>query len=189
MARPSRRDDVLQAAAARFYRDGIAATGVDTLIADAGVAKMTLYGNFGSKDELVVAYLRQRDERFFERLEDEVARRSSPTERALAPLELYRRALDEEGFHGCAFVNAAAELPADHPAHRVITEHKARLLRRWAELIAELPVEDAHQLAVECFLLMEGAFVQAGLGVGPGLFDQAEERIRDRLARTAARGR
>lgn len=178
---------MLRAAAARFYRDGIAATGVDTVIADAGVAKMTLYGNFGSKDELVVAYLHLRDQRFFERLEAEVARRASPTERALAPVALYRRALDEDGFHGCAFVNAAAELPADHPAHPVITGHKARLRQRWAELISELAVDDADQLAVECFLMLEGAFVHAGLGLDPGLFDQAERHVRDRLTLTTRR--
>lgn len=186
MPRPSRRADVLRAASTRFFRDGVAATGVDTVIADAGVAKMTLYGNFRSKEQLVVAYLEERDRRFFTRLDDELARRVSPLARALAPAELYRGYLGEEGFHGCAFVNAGAELPAGHPGRAVITAHKRRVLERWTQLIAALGAADPPALARECFVLLEGGFVQAGVGLGTDLFDDAVEWIRRRL--TAAHG-
>ncbi len=181
MPRPSRRDDVLRAASARFFREGITATGVDQVVADAGVAKMTLYGNFGSKDALVVAYLEDRDRRYFEHIEEEVRAGRTPLERALAPVRLYRRYLDEPDFHGCAFVNAAAELPRSHPGYAVISEHKQRMLARWTELVAALGVPEPAAVTGECFLLLEGAFVHAGLGGGGRLLDGAEEHIRHRL--------
>lgn len=189
MPRPSRRNDVLEAASARFFREGITATGVDQVVSDAGVAKMTLYGNFGSKEGLVVAYLEDRDHRHFEHLEEEVTAGRTPLGRALAPVRLYRRYLDEPGFHGCAFINAAAELPRSHAGHAVITDHKQRMLARWTELIAAMDVDEPATVASECFLLLEGAFVHAGLGGDAGPLDDAEHHVRERLAEATRRDR
>lgn len=185
MARPRRGDDVLQAAMGRFYRDGITATGVAALTADAGIAKMTLYSNFGSKDDLVVAYVTERDRRFFDELDAELARRRDPLERALAPIDLYQRYLTEEGFRGCAFVNAAAELPLDHPARETITAHKARVRDRWTALIADLGVADASGAAHACLCLLEGAFVLAGLGLDRDGLGEARALIVTRLTEGA----
>jgi AcrR family transcriptional regulator len=187
MPRPSRRADVLGAAVKRFYRDGITGTGVDALTADAGTAKMTLYANFGSKDDLVVAYLEERDRRFFEQLDAELSVRTDPLERALAVVDLYERYLDEAGFRGCAFINAAAELPPDHPGRRVIARHKAQVLDRWGELIAALGLEEPSQVARECHYLLEGAFIQAGLGVDADRLATVRSFIRDRLTSRAPR--
>lgn len=184
MPRPSRRGDLLQAAAERFYREGIGVSGVDTLTADAGVAKMTLYSNFGSKDNLVVAYLEDRDRSFFERLEAELAGRRDPLDRALAVVDLFRSYLDDEGFRGCAFVNAAAELPAEHPGRATVRRHKARVLARWTELIAELGAREPERLARECYFLLEGAFAHAGVGLDHDRLAAARGFIAERL-RTA----
>lgn len=181
MPRPRRADDVLEAAASRFFRDGITATGVDTVIADAGVAKMTLYSNFGSKDGLIVAYLEARERRSISMFDDLVARASSPIERALAPVHLYRTYLAEDGFHGCAFINAGAELPSDHPGRDVIRRHKQWLYDRWAALIEETGADDPAALVEECLLVLEGAFVHAGIGLGADRLDVAERVIRRRL--------
>ncbi|MGM0818969.1 MAG: TetR/AcrR family transcriptional regulator [Actinomycetota bacterium] len=181
MPRPSRRQDVLEAASARFFRDGISATGVDAIIEDAGVAKMTLYRHFPSKDDLVVAYLTRRDADFRERLEAELSRRRDPWQRALAPADLYRATAEEPGFHGCAFVNAGAELAEDHPGHGVIAAHKRWVVDRWATLLAELGVADPGALAEECALLAEGGLAQAGVGLGAERLDAARERIAARL--------
>lgn len=186
MPRPSRKADVLHAAVEHFYRDGIGATGVDALASDAGVAKMTLYSNFGSKDELVVAYLDERDRRFFERLDEELAARDDALDRALAVVDLYQRYLDEDGFRGCAFVNAAAELPEDHPGRAAITRHKARLLERWTHLMGDLEVQDPRQLARECYFLLEGAFAHAGVGLDDDRLSAARAFIADRLRRERA---
>jgi AcrR family transcriptional regulator len=181
MPRPRRGDDVLQAALGRFYREGITATGVDALTADAGIAKMTLYNNFGSKDDLVVAYLAERDRRFFAQLDAELAQRRDALDRALAPVDLYERYLHEEGFRGCAFVNAAAELPAQHPGRETISAHKARLRDRWAALIADLDVADASQTARACLCLLEGAYVLGGLAVDDDGLTAARALIVQRL--------
>lgn len=181
MPRPSRRSDVLEAASARFFRDGITATGVDAIVDDAGVAKMTLYRHFPSKDDLVVAYLSERDAAFRERLEAELAGRHDPWQRALAPADLYRAAAEEPGFHGCAFVNAGAELAEDHPGRGVIAAHKRWVVDRWAALLAELGVADPDALAEECALLAEGGLTQAGVGLGAECLDAAREGIAERL--------
>lgn len=181
MPRPSRKDDLLRAAALRFYRDGIAATGVDTLTADAGVAKMTLYNSFGSKDGLVVAYLEERHRRFFALLEGEIAARDDPLERALAVVDVYARYLTEEGFRGCAFVNAAAELPAGHPGRAVVAAHKRRVLERWTALIAALGLPGPPAAALECHCLIEGAFVRAGIGLDGDGLAAVRELVRARL--------
>ena len=182
MPRPSRRQDVLEAASARFFREGITATGVDTVVDDAGVAKMTLYRHFPSKDDLVVAYLARRDAAFRERLETELGRRDDAWQRALAPADLYRAAAEEPGFHGCAFVNAGAELAEDHPGREVIAAHKRWVVDRWAVLLAELGVADPAGLAEECALLAEGGLTQAGVGLGAECLDAARESIAERLA-------
>ena len=182
MPRPSRRADVLEAASARFFRDGITATGVDAIVEDAGVAKMTLYRHFPSKDDLVVAYLARRDCAFRARLEAELDARADLRQRALAPADLYRAAAEEPGFHGCAFVNAGAELAPEHPGRRVIAAHKRWVVERWAELIADLGAPDPAGLAEECALLVEGALAQAGVGLGVEGLDTARDRIAARLA-------
>lgn len=178
---------MLRAAAEHFFRDGIASTGVDTVIADAGVAKMTLYGNFGSKDALVVAYLEDRDHRFTQLLEQELAARHDPLARALALVDVYRRYLDEAGWHGCAFLNAAAELPADHPGREVVLRHKHATWERWSQLLAELGAQEPGDLARECFFVLDGAFAHAGVGLGTERLDEAERFIRARLEPLADR--
>ncbi len=188
MARPRRRDDVLRTATTRFYEHGIAATGVDRLAADAGVAKMTLYNNFASKDDLVVAYLEHRDREFFERLDEHVAdHHGNARRRAMAVVDVYEHYVRQDGFRGCAFINAAAELPRDHPGREVVRRHKAAVRDRWTDLIAALGHDEPHRLAHECCLLLEGAFVYAGLGVDDEPLAGVRELIRRRLATTTDR--
>lgn len=151
------------------------------MIRDAGVAKMTLYSDFGSKDGLVVAYLEERDRRSVAAFEDLVARAQDPTERLLVPVQLYRRYLAEEGFHGCPFINAGAEIPHDHPGRDIIRRHKRWLRGRWAELLDEAGIQDAEATAEEWFLLLEVAFVHAGIGLGADRLDLAERLLRARL--------
>lgn len=181
MPRPRRRDHLLAVAGERFYRSGINATGIDALIAEAGVAKMTLYSNFGSKDRLVVAYLEQRDRAFFTRLDEKTAGRRDPVRRALSVVDVYADYLDEEGFRGCAFVNAAAELPSGHPAREVVTRHKAAVIERWSELIAATGADRPRDVAQDCAFVLEGAFALAGVGVVTDRLAGARSLIEERL--------
>ena len=125
-AAPPPRTRILDAASEAFYRQGIAAVGVDAIVADAGVAKSTLYRHFPSKDDLVVAFLRRRDERWRAWLRSEVERLSpDPAGRPLAVFDALGGWFASEAFRGCAFINAAAEI-ADptHPARAAVQEHK-----------------------------------------------------------------
>src|SRR5690242_19038123 len=100
------RAKVLEAASTLFYRDGIHAVGVDTVAAEAGVTKAALYGNFGSKSGLVVAYLRERDRRWQEEIDRITAAHTDPRARVLAVFDAYGAWLSRDGYRGCAFLNA-----------------------------------------------------------------------------------
>ncbi len=118
-------EKVLRSASDLFYRNGITATGVDTIVEHAGVSKRILYNNFGGKDELVAAYLRDRDERWRMSLEETTNRYEDPKERLLATFEAYGEWLVGDDYRGCAFINAATEIAdPDHPARAVALSHK-----------------------------------------------------------------
>ncbi|QYJ03362.1 TetR/AcrR family transcriptional regulator [Nocardioides panacisoli] len=170
---------ILEVASELFYRHGIHAVGVDTIAEESGVTKRTLYNNFGSKDALVSTYLSNRHSAWWQRLEDRIAALDAP--RALAFFDVYA----DEGdtvTRGCAFLNAAAELPRGHAAFDVVVYHKRSIEERLAELIAEdLPdAADPQRLARHVFLLLEGAFVHQGIH-GDELMVQAREIARDLL--------
>jgi AcrR family transcriptional regulator len=158
---------ILRAASEKFYREGIRAVGVDAIAAEAGVTKKTLYERFGSKDRLVAAYLRARDERWREWLMGVVERRDgSAKERLLSTFDALEEWMERENPRGCGFVNAAAELPdADHPARVVVMEQKRWLRGYLVELTAEAGAEDPEDLAEKLFILHEGATVANSLGM------------------------
>ncbi|MEQ9071594.1 MAG: TetR/AcrR family transcriptional regulator, partial [Gimesia chilikensis] len=110
MPSPSKRDQIVDKALQLFYRQGFNGTGVDTIITEAGVSKKTLYSHFRTKDELILATLRKRDELFRNNLMRETERRTSdPRERLFAVFDFLTGWFHEEGFSGCMFINAAAE--------------------------------------------------------------------------------
>ncbi|MFD5000863.1 TetR/AcrR family transcriptional regulator [Streptomyces buecherae] len=164
---------VLDAAAELFYERGINAVGVDLIAQRAQVTKKTLYDRFGSKEALVAAYLRERDERWRRWLParlDEAARAAGPDPEAVAiarvlatfdALEVWTR---RENPRGCGFVNAAAELPdLTHPGRVVIAEQKRWFRDYLRELCRATPASDPDDLADELALLHEGAMVLGGL--------------------------
>ncbi|QPS35220.1 TetR/AcrR family transcriptional regulator [Brevibacterium casei] len=154
---------ILDTAAALFYSRGIHAVGVDTIAEESGLTKRTLYDRFGSKDALIAAYLQVRHEAWWARLEKRLAAlsaESTPGSRALAVFDSYT--LDSETTaRGCAFVNAAAELPSDHPARGVIRAHKRAVEGLLADILGDSP--DPRSLAEHIFLLLEGGIVHRGI--------------------------
>ncbi|OUZ08942.1 TetR family transcriptional regulator [Aeromicrobium sp. PE09-221] len=156
---------LLEVASGLFYEQGIHAIGVDTIAEESGVTKRTLYDRFGSKDGLVIAYLQARHAQWWDRLLERLEVADRP--RALAVFDAY--AADELSSHrGCAFWNAAGELPVNHPAHRVVRAHKHAVRRLLGELIRADAVTEEDRTSVEAtadhlFLLLEGAIVQRGL--------------------------
>src|SRR3954447_24943799 len=119
---------ILEVASELFYEHGIHAVGVDTIAAASGVTKRTLYDRFGSKDELVAAYLRARDERWRGVVAAAVEAADGPLGRVLAPFDVLEGWVADAG-RGCAFVNAFAEL--DEPGHtgRAVIADEKRWLR------------------------------------------------------------
>lgn len=173
--KPSARDRILDAASERFYARGVAATGIDVIIADAGVAKMSLYNNFASKADLLAAYLERRHQEFLERHRRRVEAlpaRASPGTRALTVFDAYLDGTDGP-FRGCGLLNAAGELPTGDPGREAVARHKAEVEQLLRDALAP---QDG--LAEHLSLVLEGAMVRAGLEGDP-------ERLR-RARRIAA---
>ncbi|MEU7583897.1 TetR/AcrR family transcriptional regulator [Streptomyces sp. NPDC041068] len=165
--RGAARGRILDAAARRFYADGVAATGIDTITAEAGVAKMSLYNNFASKNDLVRAYLQARHEEWLGLYRRRLTDARSPRDGILAVFEAYADHADhayEHGFRGCGLLNAAAELPNGHEGRAVVRRHKEEveglLVAHLQELLTEREAEAA---AEHLAFLLEGAIVRAGL--------------------------
>ena len=187
----SRRDELVDTALRLFYAQGFHATGIDKVLAEAGVAKMTLYKHFRSKDELILAALHRRDEQFRNWLMGEMERASAdPRERLLAMFDALEEwfeggAFTGLGFSGCLFINAAGEFgDADHPAHRSSCEHKRLIVDYLTKLCTEAGAADPQGLAEQLALLKEGAIVTAQVrgmpeaaktakAMAQGLLDQA----------------
>src|ERR1700722_3536111 len=107
--RQSARERLLAAANELFYDEGIQTVGIDRIIEHAGVAKASLYNTFGSKDELIRAYLELRQTARQQAIADELAQAGNPRDRLLAVFDAQEKLVRRPGFHGCAFVNASAE--------------------------------------------------------------------------------
>ncbi|MBI1208690.1 MAG: TetR family transcriptional regulator [Azospirillum sp.] len=159
----SARERVLDAAKRLFYRDGIRAIGVEAVVEHAGVTKMSLYRNFSSKDDLVAAYLSDRDRRYWQWWDAVVARHpGQPREQLRALFAGVAKVAAMPEFRGCPFTNAAIEFPAaDHPGRRVAEANKQELRRRLRSLAGDLGAADAEGLGDQLVLLLEGAYVSS----------------------------
>lgn len=158
---------IFETASEMFYREGIRAVGVDTIAAEAGVTKKTLYERFGSKDELVAAYLRGRDERWRGWLVETVERRGGTAkERLLSTFDALGEWIERGNTRGCGFVNAMVELRReDHPGRAVVMEQKRWLDGYLAKLATEAGAEDPEGLADQLLILHEGVNVTSSLGI------------------------
>ncbi|MGF1610974.1 MAG: TetR/AcrR family transcriptional regulator, partial [Kiloniellales bacterium] len=157
------RNELIETAAALFCRDGYQATGIDRILAESGCAKMTLYNHFHSKDELILAALRRRDEEFRNWFMREIEQRArTPRERLLAAFDVLDEWLRKPGFSGCMFVNASAEFSdPDHPVRAAAAEHKRLLRHYFRGLATEAGARDPQALADAVALLGEGAVTLA----------------------------
>jgi len=160
----SARDRILAAAHELFYRDGIRATGVDRLIAESGVAKLTFYRHFASKDDLVRAFLDYRHDRWMAWFVDALGRHGAVPGGGLAPLApALAEWFDAPQFRGCAFINSVAEVGGSLPdAVAASRRHKQDMVAVIAEL---LPAGAQRQgMAEAAALAVDGAIVRAQMG-------------------------
>lgn len=156
-----KREQLIKTALRLFARHGYRATGIDTILAEAGVAKMTLYHHFKSKDELIVAALRRRDAEWRQWFMDRVSKRATtPRGRLLAVFDVLEEWFREREYHGCSFGQAATEFrDPRHAVHKMASEHKQQLLAYFRELAAAAGAKDSELLAQQIGLLVEGAVI------------------------------
>jgi AcrR family transcriptional regulator len=155
--RPSARERLLAAANELFYNEGIHTVGIDRVIEHAGVAKASLYNTFGSKDELVRAYLESRQAHVAERIMQAVERYDTPRERLLAVFEGQGDLFARPDYRGCAFIRASAE---SHPGD--MAEQATEAYRRWVralltDLATQAGVPEPEILASQLHLLYDGS--------------------------------
>jgi AcrR family transcriptional regulator len=165
-ARPSARERLLAAANELFYTEGVHTVGVDRVIEQAGVAKASLYNTFGSKDELVGAYLESRHANTTGRITRALGRYRTPRDRLLGVFDAQGELFAEPGFRGCAFVSASAESPSG------VVEQAAAGYRGWVRdlftgLAREVGVPDPEGLACQLHLLYDGASLSARMDHDP----------------------
>lgn len=177
--RPAR-DRLLAAAAECFYADGVHATGIDTITAAAGVAKMSLYNNFASKDELVLAYLEARHEEWLGLYRQRLAEAEPSAAGGVgAVFDAYidhASLAYRHGFRGCGLLNAAAELPARSPGRELVRRHKEEvesLLSGHLRRLESVSDRQASALARQLSFLLEGAVARAGLEGDSRLLQEA----------------
>ncbi|CDX40244.1 Regulatory protein TetR [Mesorhizobium sp. ORS 3359] len=174
-----KRQHIVETAYELFKRAGFHATGIDRIIAEAGVAKMTMYRHFPSKDDLMVEVLTYRAGRF-ERQLDRLAEQAATPERKIGLIfDRYGRWFNSADFHGCLFAHALAEFgdPA-HPVFQAAARQKNGLKRRMRLILEEMiPADEADSVSAALLMLIEGATLTARMG-------QPDPAIRD--ARKAA---
>lgn len=148
-----------------FYQEGIRAIGVDTIIAKSDVAKTTLYRYFPSKDDLVVAYLEGRNQRFWELFEIAINQHSGqPKQQLLAIFVWIDELLRSADSCGCPFLMVASEFPEfDYPGHQVAIAHKQKMRDRMTELAEQAGIKQAQELSAALLMLVDGAFAERRL--------------------------
>jgi AcrR family transcriptional regulator len=153
-AKPSMKDRILETADRLFYLQGIRAVGVDTIAAEIGISKRTLYNHFPSKDALIAAYLERRF--VVPRPSDK-----SPVEQILGTFDSLERRFAAKDFRGCPFVNAVAELGGEGRTVRKIAIAFKESRRLWfRDLLVQVGAADAEGLATQLALLVDGSIAQ-----------------------------
>lgn len=163
----SGRERLSRAAYDLFSREGVRSVGVDAVIARAGTAKMTLYRNFPSKDDLILDFLRRR-ERLWTRewLEAESQRRGeTPRDQLLAIFDVFSEWFSQPDFEGCSFLTTMLEInDREHPVHQAAVVHLANIRSYIEGLAAEAGIRDADSFARKWHILMKGSILAAHEG-------------------------
>lgn len=159
------RERILDTASSLFYQRGVRAVGVDLVVAEAAVAKTSLYRYFPTKDDLIVAFLEREDVDFWG-VWDQVAAQhaNDPAAEVQAHMQWIGERLGRSNYRGCPQINVAAEFAEqDHPARQVAQKHMAALRSRLHGIAERLDVPRPGELAAQLAVLINGAFVSAGL--------------------------
>jgi AcrR family transcriptional regulator len=165
---PEARERILATSYDLFSRRGIRGVGVDEVIEQAGVAKATLYRHFASKDELVLAFLERREQRWTREFVEAGARRrgTTPEEQLLAIFDVFDEWFRREDFEACSFINVLLEMGAPHPAGEACVRHLENIRSIVRRLADEAGIRDTDSFARSWHILMKGSIVSAAEGDG-----------------------
>ncbi len=158
-----KRDHLIATARRLFYRDGFRIVGIDTLLAEAKVAKMTLYNHFGSKEELIVAVIEQIDREVQSAVLAAVADAGrSPVKQLVAVFDWLESWFGSKDFKGCAFIRALSEYPdPGHPIHQAAWRHKQAVNGLFRQIATSIGAKNPSETANVLSLLVDGAILMA----------------------------
>jgi len=165
--KPSSRERLLAAADDLFYREGVQTVGIDRIVQQAGVAKASLYNLFGSKEELVQAYLDGRHANTREQIERALTRFRTPRDRLLGVFDAQGQLFTEPGFNGCAHITASAEAQHGSSVECAADRYRQWVRTMFTDLAREAGVADPESLARQLHLLYDGAGVSARMDRDP----------------------
>lgn len=171
------REHILGVASDLFSNRGINATSVDTIVAEAGIAKVTLYKYFKSKEQLILEYLRQYDEKLWQKLSlRSIAHDAEPKEKVLTLVNAVLEWIADPEFKGFAFVNASVEFPQqENPVHQTSVEFSQTLRNTLAGIAAEVGIKSAETLALQLSMVIEGAAITENMHRESGAVQHAKD--------------
>jgi AcrR family transcriptional regulator len=171
-AKPTMKERILETADRLFYLQGIRAVGVDTVAAEIGISKRTLYNHFPSKNELISAYLERR-------FRPVPSSDKPPAEQILRTFDRLERGFADKGFRGCPFVNAVAEMGAeDHAVGKIAIAFKDSRRAWFRDLLLQLDVANPDELATQLQLLVDGAIATDLVRNDPSVARAAKDAAR-----------
>jgi AcrR family transcriptional regulator len=163
------RERIIQTALNLFYRNGLRATGIDKIIAEAGVAKMSFYRYFPSKDDLVAEFLRRRHDIWMAWFTAAVNKRLGKSNSGLEVIaDVLDEWFDDPEFRGCAFINTISETPEyEAEQNHIVRDHKAQLELFVKEIASQLRLKTPGTVAAKAMIVIEGAIVRAQMTRDP----------------------
>jgi AcrR family transcriptional regulator len=176
------RERLLDAADRLFYEEGVHAVGIDRVLEQSGVAKGSLYYNFGSKDDLVRTYLENRHAKWVARINDELATAATPADKILGIFDALAALFAQPNFRGCAFINAAAEAPPGSSEELAVGDFRTWLHDLFATLVTEAGYHDPGKLTAQLVILYDGANISAQLDHTPTAATAARDAAASLLA-------
>lgn len=192
MALIDMRNRILEVASRLFEERGIHNSGVDTIIAEAGIAKATLYKHFSSKDTLINAFLRSKADAFYEWLRSGLKNQDlKPSEQLIEICDLLEQWILNPGFRGLPFHIATVEFPDPaHPVHQFSADLAKELQQYLTDIAADAGVQDPKALCQQLTMIFEGASLIERLSPGSGAAGRARNAavilVRSALTKTTA---
>jgi AcrR family transcriptional regulator len=188
--RASARERLLAAANELFYAEGIQTVGIDRIIERAGVAKASLYNLFGSKEELVAAYLASRHDRTTDRLTRVIGSVEEPRQKILAVFDSQAHQYEQPDFNGCAFIAASTEAPSHGLVEQAADQFRAWIRAMFTDLAEQVGVADPASLGRQLHLIYDGAGLAGRMDHhDPGIAPSARDAVRSLLDAALAASR